>query len=229
MIIRSNKERWVTVDCIWVKDVSLSAKAKGILLYILSLPDDWDLYINELVTHFADGDKSIRTGMKELTDKGYIYAIPRRDSENRKFVGNDYVVMEDPHAELRHAGFRDASNGELLSTKERLITNKKLCASPEQKEIIAYLNEKLGNKPSRGFKDTNQQTLKLLNARLKDYTKADILAVIDVKCEKWLGNEMQMYLRPTTLFNVNKFESYINEVDLEGSESVGAMPLQTLI
>ena len=229
MIIRSNKEKWTTVDNTWVKDVTLSAKAKGILLYILSLPDDWDLHVTELVTHFTDGEKSIRSGMLELTNLGYLFCIPKH-AEDGKFLGNDYVIMEDPRSELPHAQNGDTANSRILSTKERLITNNKLCATPEQKEIVAYLNEKLGKIPPKGFKDNNQQTLKLLNARLKDYTKADILAVIDVKCEKWLDNKMREYLRPITLFNVNKFESYINEIDVEGSESRhgGAMPLQML-
>jgi len=30
---------------------------------------------------------------------------------------------------------------------------------------------------------------------------------------------MQKYIRPITLFNVNKFESYVNEIDVEGSQN----------
>ena len=229
MIIRSNKDRWTTVDNMWVKDITLSAKAKGILLYILSLPDDWDLHVNELVTHFTDGEKGIRSGMKELTDKGYLFCIPRKN-ETGKFLGNDYVVMEDPHAEKGHAEKGHAGKVALLSTKEKPITNSKLCASPGQKRIIAHLNDILGLKKPKGFKIDNQQTLKLLNARLHDYTEADIIAVIDIMAEKWLGTEWQMFLRPQTLFNINKFESYVTYIDVEGSESrkSGAMPLQIL-
>ena len=229
MIIRSNKKKWTTVDNAWVKDVTLSAKAKGILLYILSLPDDWDLHINELVTHFTDGEKGIRSGLKELSDKGYLFANARRDDKGI-FVGIDYVILENPDAYNPDAEKGDAENRQLLNTKEKLITNSKLCASPGQERIIAHLNNILGLKKPKGFKDNNQQTLKLLNARLHDYTEADIIAVIDIMAEKWLGTEWQMFLRPQTLFNVNKFESYVTYIDVEGSESRkgGAMPLQTL-
>lgn len=231
MIIRSNKEKWTTVDNMWVKDIALSAKAKGILLYILSLPNDWDLHVTELVTHFIDGEKSIRSGMKELTDRGYMFCIPRKDSSNIKFIGNDYVIMENPQAELRDAENRDALNDPLLNTKEKLSTNKtKLFATDEQLQIIAHLNKRLGLVTPRGFKDTNQQTLKLLNARLKDYTKKDIIAVIDMMCNKRMGTEWQMYLRPITLFNTNKFEGYVNSITVEGSEERehAVMPLQDL-
>ncbi len=63
---------------------------------------------------------------------------------------------------------------------------------------------------------------------MKDYTKGDVIAVIDIMAKKWLGTEWQMFLRPQTLFNVNKFESYVNFIDVEGSESKGAIPLQEL-
>lgn len=230
MIIRSNKEKWTTVDNIWVKDVTLSAKAKGILLYLLSLPDDWDLHINELVTHFTDGKDGIRSGMKELMDNGYLFCIQKND-ETGKFTGNDYVIMEDPRAELPHTENPDAENPPLLSTEKKPITKKtKLFATDEQLQIINHLNRKLNLHPPKGFKTDNQQTLKLLNARLKDYTKKDIIAVIDMMCNKRIGTEWQMYLRPITLFNTNKFEGYINSITLEGSESREhvVMPLQDL-
>ena len=37
--------------------------------------------------------------------------------------------------------------------------------------------------------------------------------VVDIKCNQWLGTDAAKYLRPETLFNATKFESYINEID----------------
>ena len=224
MIIRSNKERWTTVDNKWVRDITLSAKAKGILLYILSLPDDWDLHVNELVTHFTDGKDGIRSGMKELTDKGYLFCVPRKD-ETGKYIGNDYVVKEDPCVESPHTENPYTENPPLLSTNKKLSTNN--TNSPLIKKIIKYLNEKTG----KNFRPDNKQTIRMLNARLREgYSVNDIQSVIDIKTRKWHETEWAMYLRPKTLFG-NKFESYVNEIDIEGAESrsSGAMPLQTLV
>ena len=55
-----------------LKDRRLSAKAMGIMCYLLSLPDDWEICITELVSHFSDGIKSIRAGIKELVLLGYL-------------------------------------------------------------------------------------------------------------------------------------------------------------
>ena len=48
------------------KDRSLSAKAKGILVEMLSLPESWDYTLKGLTTLFSDGIDSIRQGINEL-------------------------------------------------------------------------------------------------------------------------------------------------------------------
>lgn len=64
-----------------LKDKRLSWKAKGILAYILTLPDDWVFYREELSQHAKDGINSLRAGMKELKEYGYIKRFPIRDEK----------------------------------------------------------------------------------------------------------------------------------------------------
>lgn len=78
----------------FLKDPNLSAKAKGVMAYILSLPDDWKIHIDELSTHFKDGRDSIRKAIKELQEAGYIERVRIRD-ENGKFKGWEYLLYED--------------------------------------------------------------------------------------------------------------------------------------
>lgn len=63
----------------------LSWKAKGILTYILSLPDDWKININELMKHSTDGERSFRSGWKELSEAGYVSRRPIREGQRIKF------------------------------------------------------------------------------------------------------------------------------------------------
>lgn len=72
-------------------------------------------------------------------------------------------------------------------------------------EVLGYLNEKAGTR----YKPV-ESNLKFIRARLKDYSIADLKAVIDRQVAKWKGTSMQMYLRPETLFNATKFETYHN-------------------
>lgn len=77
----------------------------------------------------------------------------------------------------------------------------------ERKQIIDYLNQKLGTRYRHGS-DINK---KYINARLNEgYTVDDFYEVIDKKCGEWKGTEREKYLRPETLFG-NKFESYLNQ------------------
>jgi uncharacterized phage protein (TIGR02220 family) len=75
------------------------------------------------------------------------------------------------------------------------------------KKIIDYLNEKTNKK----FTIKNKQTLRFINARIKDgYNEIDFKKVIDIKADKWLNTSMEDYLRPQTLFS-QKMEGYLNE------------------
>ena len=78
------------------------------------------------------------------------------------------------------------------------------------KEVIDYLNQKAGTK----YRSTTAATKRLVGARLKEgFTVDDCKKVIDNKVTDWLYDEkMKNYLRPNTLFQASKFESYLNEV-----------------
>jgi len=81
----------------------------------------------------------------------------------------------------------------------------------EKKEIIDYLNLKLGTK----YKYTTIITNQKIEARFKEgFTVEDFKKVIDKKARDWLGTKYEKYLRPETLFGT-KFEGYLNEKERE--------------
>lgn len=61
----------------------------------MTLPDDWRIYLDELITHFKDGKDSIRSGINELIENGYILRMRRRD-ENGRLREYVYDVFEVP-------------------------------------------------------------------------------------------------------------------------------------
>lgn len=75
--------------------------------------------------------------------------------------------------------------------------------------IISYLNEKTG----RNYSSKNKSTIDLIRARFNEgQTAKDFITVIDKKVKDWLTDDkMNVYLRPSTLFNRTKFENYFNE------------------
>ena len=75
------------------------------------------------------------------------------------------------------------------------------------KDIIEYLNNKLGTK----YKYTTKDIQSHIKARLKEgFTYEDFVCVIDKKYKEWHGTKMEEYLRPITLFST-KFQSYLNQ------------------
>ena len=94
-------------------------------------------------------------------------------------------------------GFENTKQGKTTPTVQTKIIE----------EIINYLNEKAGTK----YKSTSKDTIKHINARLKEgYTVQDFKYVIDVKVAEWQGTKMEMYIRPSTLFN-SKMDNYVNQ------------------
>lgn len=74
MIVKIEKRDnpYVQMDVRFLNDDRLTAKAKGILAYLLSKPANWEVRIKDLENKFSDGACALRSGIKELESFGYI-------------------------------------------------------------------------------------------------------------------------------------------------------------
>ena len=205
-IIRSKVARDFTVMRNgWIRNTKLSAKAKGIFAYLLTLPDNWDLHIDELITHFTDGETAIRSGLKELISQNYIHCQELRD-ERGMLTGNEYFLIEDP--DNPRLGNQDVDNKALLSTNIPSTNKKTIVDLAKYKLPIEVLNELTG----RNFKLDNLTSLSNIRARVKEGSSLEeICEVIKFICKKRMGTEFEMYLRPSTVFNKTKYENYMAE------------------
>lgn len=130
--IREIKERdFTTMSNTHLRDVTLSMAAKGLFSYILSLPDDWKIFMNELEKHFSTTTYEIRKVVKELEEHGYITRGKKKD-ESGKFTGWFFTVHEAPViTEMRNTEVgktesrknRKSENRTLLNTNNKQITN----------------------------------------------------------------------------------------------------------
>jgi hypothetical protein len=96
-IIRTNKREnpYVMIDKFGLNDERLSWKAKGLLAYLLSKPDNWQIYERELIKRSKDGRDSVRAGLRELEKFGYISRRQLRN-EDGSFSSMEYIVYERP-------------------------------------------------------------------------------------------------------------------------------------
>ncbi|MGZ9518292.1 DnaD domain protein [Staphylococcus epidermidis] len=122
-IFRTIKESgdFVTVHKAFVFDNKLSAKAKGILLYFLSRPDNWQIYTSEVVKHMNDGQKSINSGIQELIKSKYVHRIQKR-TDNGVFNGYEYLVYEKP-TEMPFSANGLSANGKTENRKGQTTNN----------------------------------------------------------------------------------------------------------
>lgn len=89
---------------------------------------------------------------------------------------------------------------------------------------IAHLNTKV----KRGFRVQGKNVTLLVALYKAKFTYEDVKAVIDSKSLEWknqintkTGKPMSIYLRPETLFNIDKFEGYVNENSAAGNSGDG--------
>lgn len=91
-----SREKFTVIDNIAVRDDDLSLKALGLLVKLLSLPDNWEFSENGLIAIFKkDGQASIRSGLKELEEFGYLTRTKMRDSKGR-VNGVEWIITENP-------------------------------------------------------------------------------------------------------------------------------------
>ena len=137
--VRVEKNRnYTTIHNEFLKRKDLSWKAKGIMTYLLSLPDDWVVNLDEIKRNATDGESSFRSGWKELVSAGYASRQPVRDQKTKKIEYWETVIKESVSKDKSHnvenhnvgnhqVGNHKVDNRKLLSTKElstnKLITN----------------------------------------------------------------------------------------------------------
>lgn len=77
-----------------LRDKELSFKAKGLLSYMLSLPEDWDYSLNGLASVSKEGIKVMKNIISELKGHGYL-KINKIRKENGQYQ-YEYLIREIP-------------------------------------------------------------------------------------------------------------------------------------
>jgi len=93
---KEHKHNFTMVDNDLLADPRLSAKSKGIICYLLSKPDGWNVVMRDLQNHFTDGEESLRSGLKELYAAGYARVETVMD-DNGHFKGRKITISETPN------------------------------------------------------------------------------------------------------------------------------------
>ena len=227
-IKKQYQKGFTTVDNLVLNDTSLSWKAKGLFVYLWSQSDEWDFYESEVVKHSTDKIASLKSGLKELEQQGYLKRQRKRDDKGHlkenEWILSDNPMLENPMLDnpmlenhtLTNTNNNNINNNkdESNSTKEnkdKKSSNKKNKYNLNYTEFIEWFNEETG----RQFKSKNKNTIELFRKNIegrfkKGYTKQDIYLVTKDKAKEWKNNDkMKQNLQPSTLFGEKHFEEYL--------------------
>ena len=163
----SHKRNYTCISNVILRDERMSAKARGILVQILSYPDDWYLYKSEL-QNGNDKRAAISSGLKELVELGYLQITRNRDTSL------SYSIVENPkaHAQNQHhyadinddfqhipcskSTSGDADNQHLLNTDLNtniLTTTKSVVSQNSNNSIKKIIEDKYNLTFSEDFYD----------------------------------------------------------------------------
>ena len=120
-ILVKKNNNYTTINNEFIFNKNMSLKAKGLLCHLLALPENWNLYVEEIQKWHKDGKTAVYTAFKELSQLGYIERLQKR--ENGLFKGFDYVVYEKPILNKPNTQKPKTDNKQLLNTNIILNTN----------------------------------------------------------------------------------------------------------
>jgi hypothetical protein len=97
-VVKNKDNPYVIMNKEFLSDDRLSWKAKGILSYLLSKPDDWTVIVEHLIKQSKDGRDSVYAGLKELKEYCYMEKYPVKDDKG-KILYWESKVYETPFTE----------------------------------------------------------------------------------------------------------------------------------
>ena len=183
-----------------INDRSISFKALGIATYILSKPDDWQVYISDLIRD-NDKEKSVRSGINELIEKKYMQRYRVYDAETKKVHHWETLISETPFEDeeiisvVREKYLKD-DNGEIINKKITIGNFERIVPIVIEREV-----ELLSQKGKIGINNDKKESKKLLSQNLQ---------VAKLKVE----NEGQLILNTTNTNSTNtKISSSSSKTD----------------
>ncbi len=143
MIFKIEKNKNYTVMSNYhLRDKNLSFKAKGLLSFMLSLPEDWDYSLNGLVAVSKESKKAIRGIINELREHGYLVTEQTRGEKG--YYKYNYIIYEEPHiVEIEknnpdtQKGYADEGNTE----KDTQINTKEINTKEQIDKIDKTIND----------------------------------------------------------------------------------------
>lgn len=97
----ARRDQFTVVSNHIMNDERLLADETGVLVYLLSRPDDWSIQIDQLKTRFKFGRDKMQAIMRGLSDAGYARLESIADAGTGHFSGKRWIIVEAPESDRR--------------------------------------------------------------------------------------------------------------------------------
>ncbi|HHT9922946.1 TPA: replication protein [Legionella pneumophila] len=190
--IHKKQNNFVILDKTCLSDAKLSWGAKGLHAFLISLPDDWQVLVNDLQKRSSNGRDAVRAFLKELEMAGYIKKAARRNEETGRFCGMEYLVLETPESDLilSSPGTENPSSGNPSPGNPILLNNKELnnkTAAENNTNLFGNQKKEKNDAATFSQRDVNQPkgSTSAPNNKIQ-YLSQDDALIGDVLTEKQL-------------------------------------------
>ena len=140
-IIEKNKN-YTVMSNYHLRDKNLSYKAKGLLSFMLSLPEEWDYSMKGLESISKESIKSIRNILHELEDNKYLIRT-RMQGEHGRFY-YDYSIYETPYNLSPYYQKGDTDNGNAQKDTQintNIINTKEIIDKDDKTKSSFFIEE----------------------------------------------------------------------------------------
>lgn len=110
---------FTTIHNTMLRDMRLGATERGLLLTMLSLPDNWNFSIKGLCSILPDGYTKIATALKNIEKSGYL--VRRRIYTDGKITDWEYLFSDEPMPDVETVENSDST--ELLESENLELEN----------------------------------------------------------------------------------------------------------
>ena len=193
--IEKNKD-YTIMSNYHLRDKNLSYKAKGLLSFMLSLPEDRDYSLNGLVSLSKEGIKAVRNILQELKDLGYL-VIEKKQNEIGQFEYN-YLIYEIPHIQKGDVDEADMEKDIQINTniqntknKEDIIDKQSSCFFISEKHNSLTLSL-INNKYIQEYDLKRFQYDDLFDDYLNNgLTYKELATIVNYVCSKVIKNDFK--------------------------------------
>lgn len=173
--VQKRASNFVMMDKSFLEDTRLSYKAKGILAYLLSKPDNWKVIVGNLVNYSTDGKASVYAGLKELKECGYYEKTPIRNTQGTRITRWESTVYEVPLSLL--TDFQEVEN---LDIENQFIENRERNNNYITKDLKVNNNHVQSCQEKADRQPELQTTLSLIHANI-GYEELKLAHALDME------------------------------------------------